>query len=133
MGESIGFVYYGEDDRRSGGFDWPTREYSDKTAEVIDAEVKAILDNAYAEASRMIADNRDKLEAVAEALLQYETLTGDEVNALIRGDSLERTSVSDLLDSAAAEDNIGIARPVQAEPEPKTKPELGEGPLPQPG
>ena len=133
MGESIGFVYYGEDDRRPGGFDWPTREYSDKTAEGIDVEVKKILDNAYAEANQTITENRDKLEAVAEALLQYETLTGDEVNALIRGDSLERTSLSDLLDSAAAGDNIGIARPVPAEPEPKTKPELGDGPLPQPG
>jgi cell division protease FtsH len=131
MGESIGFVYYGEDDRRPGGFDWPTREYSDKTAEVIDAEVKKILDAAYADASRTIVENREKLEAIAEALLQYETLTGDEVNALFRGESLERTSVSDLLDSAAAEGTIGIARPVEAEPEPK--PKLGEGPLPQPG
>ncbi|MBU0717500.1 MAG: ATP-dependent zinc metalloprotease FtsH [Planctomycetes bacterium] len=130
MGESLGFVYYGEEPS-GGAFDLPTaRGYSDKTAEIIDGEIKRIVGGAYGEAKRIIADDRDKLKALAEALLKYETLSGDEVNAVIRGESLERATVGDLLDSAAASDRIGAARPIEANLEPKTR--LGEGPLPQP-
>ena len=133
MAEAVGFVYYGDDEVRNRVFDLGGREYSDKTAETIDREIKRILDNGYEAAKQIITENRTKLEAIAQALLTYETLTGEEVNALIRGESLERASVSDLLDHAAAENGVGLARPVEAEPEPKPKPKLGEGPLPQPG
>jgi len=131
MGESIGFVYYGEDESKAGLFDLSGREYSDKTAETIDAEVKRILDSAFETAVRTITKNKDKVEAVAMALLKYETLTGEEVNAIIRGETLERATVSDLLDTVAAKDGIGLARPVQIDPHPRH--DLGQGPLPQPG
>ncbi len=133
MGENVGFIYYGEEDGRGSFWDMAgqSRDYSDKTAELIDAEIKRIVDTAYHDAYRVINENRDKLETLAQALLKYETITGDEVNALIRGESLERSSVSDLLDKAAGETPVGIARPVKLDPRPNS--ELGEGPLPQPG
>ena len=131
MGEAAGLVYLGDQDNKSPFVDFGQREYSDKTAETIDAEVKNLLENAYEEARQIILENRDKVEAIAEALLKFETLTGEEVNALIRGETLERTSVTDLLDEANAESNVGIARPVQAEPEPRS--DLGGDALPQPG
>ena len=65
--------------------------------------------------------------------MRFETLTGDEVNALIRGESLERAGVSDLLDDAIPGKEVGTARPVTVDP--KTKPETdasGPGPVPQP-
>ena len=131
MGESVGFVYYGEGDSKNNVYDLGGRDYSDKTAEVIDQEIKRILDAGYETAKNMITENRAKLEAIAEALLQYETITGEEVNALIRGESLERTSVSDLLDRAVAQDSdVGVARPIQADTTSETN--LGDGPLPQP-
>jgi len=130
MGESLGMVYYGEDEGRGGIFDWPSRTYSEKTAEQIDNEIKRVLDSAYEASLRTLTKGRDKVEAIAQALLKYETLTGDEVNAIIRGESLERSTVSDLLDHAEARPAVGMARPIQAEPNPE--PGLGGGPLPQP-
>ncbi|UCE58309.1 MAG: ATP-dependent zinc metalloprotease FtsH [Phycisphaerales bacterium] len=133
MGDSVGFVYYGDDDPKVGTFDWGARTYSDKTAEAIDEEVKKILDAAHEEARRMITENRDKVEAVAQALLKFETITGEETNAVIRGESLDRASVADLLDNpdTKAPQDVGAARPIQADAKPN--PDLGEGTLPQPG
>ncbi|MBI4717418.1 MAG: ATP-dependent zinc metalloprotease FtsH [Planctomycetes bacterium] len=133
MGEDTGFIYYGDEESRGSLFDLGAgRDYSDKTAETLDVEIKRILDGAFQESLRIINENREKVEAIAQALLRFETLSGEEVNALIRGESLERSSVSDLLDSAdaAPTGHVGVARPVQADPH--RKPTLGEGPLPQP-
>ena len=131
MGKNVGFVFYGEDEGKAGYFDLMHRDYSDKTAEIIDTEIKRILDNANQQAKQTIAENREKVEVIAQALLNYETLTGDEINALIRGESLDRATVSDLLDSAAEGEKVGMARPVKAEPEPDA--DLGGDALPQPG
>ena len=60
MGEKVGFVYLGEPEGQ-GFLDLAAREYSDKTAETIDAEVKRILDTAYEHATRTINENRDKV------------------------------------------------------------------------
>lgn len=130
MGETVGFVYYGDADPSGAMFDLGGREYSDKTAETIDGEIKHILDGAYETARRTIVDNREKVEAIAKALLSLETITGDEVNALIRGESVERSGVSDLL-SGISEPSVGMARPVRVDAKPQAEP--GSGPLPQPG
>jgi cell division protease FtsH len=130
MGETVGFVYYGDADATGAMFDLGGREYSDKTAETIDGEIKHILDGAYETARRTIMENREKVETIAKALLKLETITGDEVNALIRGESVERTGVSDLL-AGVTEPTVGTARPVRIDPTPHAEP--GSGPLPQPG
>jgi len=130
MGETVGFVYYGDADATGAMFDLGGREYSDKTAETIDGEIKHILDGAYETARRTIMENREKVETIAKALLKLETITGDEVNALIRGESVERTGVSDLL-AGVTEPTVGTARPVRIDPTPQAEP--GSGPLPQPG
>jgi len=131
MGDHAGFVFYGEDQNR-GMFELGGRDYSDKTAELIDNEIKSIIDSSYAAARKTILDNRDKVETIANALLKFETITGEEVNALIRGETIDRAGVSDLLDKAAAEDNVGMARPVKVDPKPKPEMGDGPGPLPQP-
>ena len=63
--------------------------------------------------------------------MSFETVTGEEVNALIRGESLDRASVTDLLDQAATEDGVEMARPVKTEPAPDA--DIDPGTLPQPG
>ena len=131
MGEAAGFVFYGDDEAKAGGFDLGGREYSDKTAETIDAEMRKFVDTAYAEAERIIELNRAKVEAIAKALLKFETITGEEVNAVIRGETLDRPGVADLLDQAMPGDSVGLARPVPVDPDPE--PDVGQGTLPQPG
>jgi cell division protease FtsH len=130
MGENAGFVYYGDDESRATFFEQPTRDYSDKTAELLDDEMKRILDTAYEACRKTVVDNREKVESIAEALLKLETITGEEVNALIRGESLERPGVADLLDGAAPSKEVGVARPVSVDP--KSETDLGSGAVPQP-
>lgn len=59
------------------------REYSEQTAREIDEEIKAILDQAYDRAASTLKEHRDKLERLADALLEKEEIPGDEVLALI--------------------------------------------------
>ena len=59
--------------------------FSEETSRAIDAEVKQLIDAAYADAKRLIDANRDKLEALAATLLEKETMDGRDVEALVRG------------------------------------------------
>ncbi|MCH7813981.1 MAG: ATP-dependent zinc metalloprotease FtsH, partial [Planctomycetes bacterium] len=134
MNAKVGFVSYADSQESNMWFDLPAnRDYSNETAEVIDAEVRKLIETAYAKAEEIIRENKDKIEAIKEALLKYETITGDEVNALIRGETLDKPSVADLLDEAEqSKAQVGQARPVSAEPD-TPEPDLDSGPLPMPG
>ncbi len=58
--------------------------YAEDTARIIDAEVRTIITDAEAEARRLLADNRELLDAVSERLLEKEVLEGDELRAMIQ-------------------------------------------------
>ena len=64
------------------------QDYSEATARLIDREVRALIDSAYQEAMAVLAGNRDKLEALAEALLEREVLDAEEINILVAGGQL---------------------------------------------
>jgi len=134
MSERVGFVSYADGPTHNMWFDLPGhKDYSERTARIIDDEVQKLLNGAYAEAQQIIRDNREKVEAIKTALLKYETLTGEEINALIRGETLDKPSVTDLLDQAVKnKPAVGLARPVTAKPEPH-RPDPTTGPLPLPG
>lgn len=70
---------------------------SEKTAELIDAEVKRLVIGGYDRAKQILTDHANELEAVAQALLEYETLTGDEIKAVIEGRAIERPDTADKL------------------------------------
>ena len=74
-----------------------TPDYSQKTAELIDKEVKALIDEAYDKATNLIGTNKDKIVAIAKALLKYETLDADDVKIILDGRKLDKPTVSDLL------------------------------------
>ncbi len=61
-----------------------SKEYSEVTAEQIDAEIKRIIDEGYHAAKTIIETHRDKLEIIANALLEYETLDGAQVDEIVR-------------------------------------------------
>jgi cell division protease FtsH len=73
------------------------KEYSEKTAETIDSEVKKITNEAYEKAKQLIEANKDKLEQIAKALLKYETLDAADVKLIIDGGQLDKPTVADLL------------------------------------
>jgi cell division protease FtsH len=74
--EENDYVFLGRDVSRA-------REYSESTAQQIDNEVKRLIDDAYAQATRMLEENRHKVELIAKALLEFETLDGDQITDLI--------------------------------------------------
>ncbi len=85
MSDKLGMIHYGGEDDHYLGRDLGRRkDYSEHTAQEIDAEVKRIIDEAYARAKQIIDTNRDKLEAIAKALLEYETLEGSQVDDIVR-------------------------------------------------
>ncbi len=99
MSDRLGFVMYSPDPNREAIF--ADKDYSPDTARIIDEEVKRLIDAAYAETERILDEHWDQVVAISEALLEYETLQADELEALMRGESITRSSVSDLLDQEA--------------------------------
>jgi cell division protease FtsH len=85
MSEKIGMVQYVEDDEFFLGRDMMRRKtYSEATAQDIDAEVHGIINSCYERARELIFANRDKLEMIAKALLEYETLDGVQVEEIVK-------------------------------------------------
>ena len=87
MSERFGFQAFQEQSQFSGDALPPA--FSEETSREIDAEVKKLIDSAYADAKKLIAKNRDKLELLAKTLIERETMDGREVEILIRGESLQ--------------------------------------------
>jgi len=85
MSDKMGMVEYGEhEDYVFLGRDISrARDYSEATAEQIDSEVRKLVDDAYARAKEILVNNREKLEVIAKALLEYETLDGAQIREII--------------------------------------------------
>ena len=63
---------------------------SEETAKQIDEEIRSLIDDGEREARRILTEKRADWERLAEALLEYETLTGDEITRVLKGEKLER-------------------------------------------
>ncbi|WP_421710780.1 ATP-dependent zinc metalloprotease FtsH [Alcanivorax sp.] len=61
------------------------KSMSEQTAEEIDREVRAIIDSCYGRAKQILEDNRDKLDLMAEALMQYETIDAGQIDDIMAG------------------------------------------------
>lgn len=85
MSEKLGMVEYGEhEDYVFLGRDMHKgRDYSEATAQDIDREVRRFVDEGYARAKELILSHRDRLEIIAKALLEYETLDGAQIRGII--------------------------------------------------
>src|SRR3990167_5264963 len=100
------------------------QDYSESTAVVIDDEVKKIVTANYERAKKILQENLEKLHRVAEALLEQESLDGDQINRVIRGEKLPPvvTTVSC--------PTVEQKAPVSAK---EKSPSAGLHPAPQPG
>ena len=97
MSSRLGFIRYSSDDGNESLI--PEKEYSPETARIIDEEIKQIIDAAYTDAERMVTERWDTVASIAEALLKYETLQSNEVETLMAGGTINRPTVTDLLDA----------------------------------
>jgi cell division protease FtsH len=66
------------------------QDYSERTAQEIDAEVRQIVTNQYSRARKVLEENIDKLKSIAKALLEYETIDYNDVQMLMAGKEILR-------------------------------------------
>jgi hypothetical protein len=97
---------------------------------MIDEEVKKLIDALYDETRQLLFTNRDRVEAVAKALVQYETLDNNDIDRIMKGDKLSKPTVSELLEK---EQRGGTTiQPGPDTTEPDVQSGLGGGPVPNP-
>jgi len=90
MSENVGPVSYGGDDQVFIGRDYQTRtSYSEAMAKKIDDEVESLIKTAHEKAVAMLSSNREILDKMARLLIERETIYSEEINMLMRGESLE--------------------------------------------
>jgi cell division protease FtsH len=88
--EELGFVdYANEQNSYLGNYGGGTNHSAD-TQKIIDDKVKSLVQEGYDTAMRILTEKRDDLERLAQGLLEYETLTGNEIARVIAGEALNR-------------------------------------------
>ncbi|MGQ2908251.1 MAG: ATP-dependent zinc metalloprotease FtsH [Aliihoeflea sp.] len=128
--DKLGQVAYGENQEEVflGHSVARTQNISEETSQIIDAEVRRLIDEAYTEARRILTDHRDGWLAIAEGLLEYETLSGDEIRQLIKGEKPARDMGDDTPPTRGStvpkaggrkEDKKGGEEPGGLEPQPQ--------------
>ena len=104
------------------------KNVSDGTAQLIDTEIRRLVEEGEALARKILEEHRDDLVTLAKGLLEYETLTGKEVKALLRGETIVRPDESETSSekdigrksSVPSSGSKGRERPGSLEPEPQT-------------
>ena len=133
MSDKLGMVQYGGDNEYVFlGRDMArSKDYSESTAEEIDTEVRKIIDDSYRRATDIINTHRDKLELIANALLEHETLEGFQVEEIVRtGKFTPPEKPTDVGPMMGAPAGTPVPEP-PSKPAPPKLPGLGS-PSPQP-
>ena len=108
------------------------KNVSDATARIIDEEIRRLIDRAEETARRVLTDKRDGLDSVADALLEFETLSGEEVQAVLRGESVVRPSEDEYRAEAGRRSSVPSSGGAKARDQ-GDAPDAGMQPEPQPG
>ena len=122
MSDELGPLAYGDNEQEVflGHSVTRTQNTSDETQSKIDSETRKFVDEGYQKAESIMRDNRDALHTIANGLLEYETLSGDEIEALLKGDPPHRPEPTDAdsgpgalsaVPSVGKSKNVGDAKP----------------------
>lgn len=131
MSDKLGPLAYGENEEEVflGHSVARTQNMSQETVKLIDQEVHAFVDKGYKRAEEVLKENLEGLHKIANALLEYETLNGDELAALIRGEDIDRPEPD--TEPPAGKSKVS---PVPTAGKARKKPgPAGGAPEPQPG
>ncbi len=104
-----------------------TKNVSDATARLIDEEVRAFVEEGEATANKIIVDHRDQLEIIAQGLLEHETLSREEIEALLRGETIDKS------EKTPRPRDPGRRSSVPSSGDARRNPPFGQEPTPQPG
>ena len=122
MSDELGPLAYGDNEQEVflGHSVTRTQNTSDETQSKIDSETRKFVDEGYKKAESIIRENIDDLHIIAKGLLEYETLSGDEIEALLKGDPPHRPEPTDTdsgpgalsaVPSVGKSKNVGDAKP----------------------
>jgi cell division protease FtsH len=117
MSDSLGPIAYAENQEEVflGHSVSRTQNISEATAQKIDGEIHRIIDECYVRAKQILTDRQSDLNVLARGLLEYETLTGDEIVALLKGIPPVRTPYEDPVMTSRGE---GTSVPAAGKPRP---------------
>ena len=134
MSDKLGPMSYGENQQEVflGHSVTQTKSVSEATAQLIDAEVRQLVEGGFGTAKTIIGQNLERLHDLANALLEHETLTGEEVGAVLRGEPIPKSSPPREPPSAAAPSG-GKRGSVPTTAAPPKDDAGGMEPSPQPG
>jgi len=104
MSDKLGFLAYSADEQEVflGRSVSQTKNMADTTASIIDDETRRLVDEAYKDATKILKKNANQLERLAQGLLEYETLNGDEIKIIVDGGVLSRTDPEEEVESPRA-------------------------------
>ena len=134
MSEKLGPLTYGENDQEVflGHSVATHKNVSEATAKTIDEEIRLIVEEAVTRARKTLTENIDQLHALARGLLEYETLGGDEIGALLRGETIVREPGNNHNEPPTKPRDSGRRSSVPTSGV-KGQPGFGAGPEPLPG
>ncbi|NVN41918.1 ATP-dependent zinc metalloprotease FtsH [Ameyamaea chiangmaiensis] len=97
MSDKLGMIAYGDNGQEVflGHSVTQNKNVSEQTAREIDSEIKALIDEAYRKAHTLLIEHIDELHRLANALLEHETLSGEEIRMVMRGEPIERVVVDE--------------------------------------
>jgi cell division protease FtsH len=97
LSEKLGPIAYAEDEGEVflGQSIARTKAISSETAKIIEDEIRRFVTEGFDTAKRVLTERREDWERVAQALLEYETLTGEEIEKLLRGEKIVREEPAD--------------------------------------
>ena len=120
MSETLGVMVYSEPESNDGflgRFGGSKNNVSEATMQKVDAEIRRILDEQYALARKIIEENQDKMHAMAEALLKWETIDADQIDDILAGNPPREPK--DFGDKKSEKEKV--AEEVETETETKTE------------
>ena len=120
MSEIMGNIDYVNEQQSYLGPTAASLQAGPETQEKIDGEVRKLVDEGYKTARKILTKNKDKLDLLAQGLLEYETLTGEEITRVMNGEELRREEDSDNGDGNSASSVTSIPKTGRKKP-PKNK------------
>ncbi len=118
MSDSMGAMVYGEEEGEVflGRSMATHRNMSETTMQKVDAEIRRIIDDRYAEARRLLEENRDKVEAMTQALLEFETIDADQIDDVMNSRPVRPPKPTSRPPKPSADGNTPGAAPSAAAP-----------------
>jgi cell division protease FtsH len=121
MSDKLGTMVY-SDDTNDGFMSMSSKSISEATQQKVDAEIKHILDQQYNVARRLIEKNKKKIELMAKALLEFETIDSEQINDIMSGKKMRAPKPSRGTDNPKkpSDGNSSGASPISPQPTAKT-------------